>query len=512
MPNAATVQFNIKNFTPGVSTPVPGIFYIMGITKRGPVEDPGLAVSLINSWPQFERTFGGLLDSSDFPYLCKRAIERGAKLRVCRVDAVSVAAVKATAISLQNVTTPATLCNVQPKYKGANYNNITLEVEDASNGDTTNYWNLKVTHALESGLDEYYENINKFIVGTGGEAGNQTCLDELKAMSQLLDFSYVDLSAEADEPVPESKSFGAFSGGVDPSGHVNTDYSAALVTFNNVDDGLIMAIPEMDDDTLNAAGITWAAARKDLVFFAHLPNNLITAATLITERGTVASNSKYGAFYCGGIKIREIRTLQEKAMSEMGDVLGIAAYIHSTFGEWYSLAGQTKGSVQDAIGVVTNFGTPAGFADLNLLANAQINAMVQKNNIVQLSGNFSAQFANNQEKFLNVVMLVLWMKKTMKPILESYLEDPCDPITFQKIYYHLKPYLDKLSSPAYRALYKYEYYGDQFANTIDDLQINDKVDVQNGKYIINLKIWPIPSLQELVLNLMIVQGEGVYIE
>lgn len=508
MPDAAKVQFNVKNFTPGVSTPAPGIFYVIGPTKRGPVEDPTLAVSLINNWPQFERTFGGLLETSDFPYLCKRAFARGATLRVCRVDAAATPAVKATAKSIPNADgVPVNLFSVQPKYKGVDYNQFSITIAAASNGQT-NAWNMTLTHALEPTLNEFYENIPAFLATT---ADGQTCLDEVKAMSQNFDFTYLDASA-AVLLIPEAAAASAFVGGVDPAGLVPADYTGAMGTFDGVDDGLIMAVPEQDDDAINAAGITYAAGRGDIVFFAHLPNSLITAATLVTERTTVASNSKHGAFYAGGIKIREERTLQEKAMSEMGDVLGVAAYVHQNFGEWYSLAGQTKGFVQDAIGVVNNFGTPAGFADLNTLANAQINMMVQKNNIVQVSGNFSAQYENNQEKYLNVVMLVLWMKKTLKPILESYLEEPNDPITFQKIYYHLKPYLDKLASPAYRAIYKYEYYGDQEASTIDDLQVNDPVDVQNGKYKINLKIWPIPSLQELTFNLMLVQGEGVYID
>jgi len=512
MPNAANVQFNIKNFTPGVSTPQPGIFYVLGLTKRGPVEQPDLEVSLIRSWPQFERTFGGLMDTTDFPLLCKRALKRGAQLRVCNTDAASVAAVKATLQTISNAT-PEALFTCIPKYKGANYNNIIVDVQPASNGDTTSYWNLVITHDLEPELNELYENLGPFIVGTGGEANNQTCLDEVIATSKLLDFTYSDGSSGVGAVIPDETDAAVnFTGGVDASGHIAGDYSGALATFDGVDDGMIIAIPEQDDDTMNAAGITYAAARGDLVFFAHLPNSEDTSAALVTTRGAIASNSKYGGIYCGGIKLREEATLQEIEVSEMGDVLGIAAYVHSQFGEWYSLAGQSKGSVQDAIGVVNNFGTPGGFADLNALANVQVNAMVHRNSITQLSGNFSAQFANDQEKYLSVVFLVLWMKKTIKPILETYLEEPNDPITFQKIYYHLKPFLDKLASPAYRALYKYEYYGDQDANTIDDLQLNDPADVQNGKYRIDLKIWPIPSLQELTFNLMLVQGEGVYIQ
>lgn len=512
MPNAAKVQFNILNFTPGVSDPQPAIFYMMGITKRGPVEDPGLDVSLINSWAHFERIFGGLMETSDFPLLCKRALARGSRLRICRTDAVSTAAVKATGINVTNTTTPVTLFTATPKYKGANYNNITINTVAPSNGDTGNYWNMTIVHALEPKLNESYENIGKFIIGAGGEANNQTCLDEVIASSQLLDFAYADLSADADESIPIIQTWGAFSGGVDPAGHVPADYTGAMVTFNAVDDGIVMAVPEQDDDAINSAGITYAASRGDLVFFAHLPNSLITAATLITERGTVASDSKYGAFYAGGIRVREEATLQEISISEMGDVIGLAGYVYNRFGYWFSLAGQNKGSVQDAIGVVTNFGTPASFADLNLLANAQINVMTVKNSIVQLSGNFSAQFENNQEKFLSVVMLVIYLKNTLKPILETYLEEPNDPQTFNKIYHHVDPFLKRLESPALRALYKYEYHGDQFADTIDDLQINDPVEVQNGKYTIDLKIWPIPSMQELTLNLMLVQGEGVYIQ
>lgn len=508
MPNAAKVQFNVSNFTPGVSTPAPGIFYVIGITKRGPLESPTIGASLINSWPQFERTFGGLMETSDFPYLCKRALSRGARLRVCRVDAASTPAVRATARTVANGDgVPVTLFSVQPKYHGVDYNNFTIEIKAASNGQT-NAWNMELVHSVNSSLNEIYENIPAFTAST---ANDQTCLDEVKSMSANFNFTYADASA-ATLLIPAVAAAASFSGGVDPAGFVAADYSGAMSTFDGVDDGLVMAVPEQDDDAINAAGITYAASRGDIVFFAHLANSLVTSATLVSERTTVASNSKFGAFFGGGIRIREERTLAEKSMSEMGDVLGIAAHVYNSYGQWYSLAGQTKGAVQDAIGVVTNFGTPAGFNDLNALANAQINMMVQKNGIVQLSGNFSAQYENNQEKFLSVVMLVLWMKKTIKPILESYLEEPNDPITFQKIYYHLKPYLDTLTSPAYRALYKYEYYGDQDANTIDDLQVNDPVEVQNGRYKINLKIWPIPSLQELTFNLMLVQGEGVYIQ
>ena len=504
MPEAARINFNVKNFTPGVSIPLSGIYYVMGITLRGPIENPD--ETIINSWSQFEKLFGGLMETTDFPFLCKRALARGCKLRVSRVDAAATPAVKATAKTVSNTSAIVDLFTCQPKWKGVDYNNISIEVDTAGNG-STDYWKLLITHANEPELNETYDNIPKFKADV---ANVQTCLDEIKNQSRLLDFTYLDATgAVTFLPV---QALSAFTGGVDPAGVVAGDYTAAMSSFDGNDDGMIMAIPEIDDDGVNSAGATYAAARGDLVFFAHLPNSITTAAGLVTERDTIASNTKYVAFFGGGIRLRDERTLEPISVSEMGDVLGLAGFIHNTYWPWYSLAGETKGSVDDAIGVVNNFGTPGGFADLNTLANAQIQMMVKRNNVVQLAGNFSGQFENNQEKFLNVVFLVIWMKRTIKPILESYLEEPNDPILFQKIYRHLKPLLDKLESPDYRAIFKYEYYGDQDANTLDDLQVNDPVDVQNGKYTINLKVWAISSLQELTFNLMLVQGDGVYIE
>lgn len=505
MPDSAKVQFNIKNFTPGVSTPLTGIYYVLGITLRGPVENPE---DIISSWPQFQRLFGGLLETSDFPLLAKRAISRGAKLRVCRVDAAATPAVKATAKNIPNADgVPVNLFSSQPKYKGADYNKVSIQILAATNG-SSDYWDMSITHSGESELNEYYANIPAFVAGL---ANVQTCLDEVKNMSKLLDFNYLDATS-ATLLVPAVAAASAFTGGVDPAGIVAGDYTDAMSTFNNYDDGMIMAVPEIDDDGVNAAGATYAANRGDMVYFAHLPNSLTTAAGLTGERDTIASNTKHVGFFGGGIKVRDERTLQPISLSEMGDVLGIAAYVHNTYWPWYSLAGQNKGSVPDAIGVVNNFGTPGGFSDLNTLANSQINMMVKKNGVVQLAGNFSGQLVNNQEKYMNVVFLVIWMKRTIKPILESYLEEPNDTILFKKIYNHLKPLLDKLESPDYRAIFKYEYYGDQDANSLDDLQVNDKTDVQNGKYKINLKIWAISSLQELTFNLMLVQGDGVFIE
>jgi len=506
MPAPANVKFNVQNFTKGVSTPLTDIFFVEGITKRGPVSDPK---DIITSWPDFQRLFGGLLTTSDFPLLCKRALKRGSKLRVNRVThytSNATTAVKAPALNVTNDdSTPVNLFTIQPKYHGVDYNNITVKITAASNANAS-YFDIQVVHANEADLTETYTNIKNPIAST---ASNQTFLDDVKVRSQLIDFGYIDCTSVSDLH-PEVADY-AFVSGADGDAVVDADYAGVqadgngFYAFDNYDDANIIACPEISTATVNAAGAAYAAARQDLVFFAHLSNAVTTAAALVTARDSVTPKSKFSEVFAGGIKLRDETTLQEISKSEMGDVLGIAAFVHGTLGPWFSLAG-LKSRVDDAIGVVTNFGTPAKATNLTTLAQSQINVMCVKNGVVQLSGNFSGQIENDLEKFASTVFLIIYLKKALRPVFESYLEEPNDPQTWKAMYNHVKPFLDSLAGPEKRALWKYEYIDDHDANSLSDLQVNTATDVQNGKYKINLKIWPIASLQELTINIMIVQG------
>lgn len=77
--------------TPGVSTTVTalgniiannvkGKICVLGVTKRGEVGKPVLCAT----WGDFLQSFGGLRDDSDFPLMCKHALEAGSLLYVAR--------------------------------------------------------------------------------------------------------------------------------------------------------------------------------------------------------------------------------------------------------------------------------------------------------------------------------------------------------------------------------------------------------------------------------------------
>ena len=79
----SNVNFNILNEAHQPSSPVMGILFFQGETKRGPINDPSI---IITSPKQFREIYGNIDITSQFPLLCYRALEKGGMLRVNRVS------------------------------------------------------------------------------------------------------------------------------------------------------------------------------------------------------------------------------------------------------------------------------------------------------------------------------------------------------------------------------------------------------------------------------------------
>lgn len=114
--------------------------------------------------------------------------------------------------------------------------------------------------------------------------------------------------------------------------------------------------------------------------------------------------------------------------------------------------------------------------------------------------NFTSSPKSDSEKFLSIVRLNLYLKKSLRPILESYLEEPNNWTTWKKIYYQGKGILDDLIDVA---ITEYTWMGDQFANSYEDLQVNNEADVRQGKYRLVIKYKDIVPLQEVTVDIVI---------
>lgn len=212
------------------------------------------------------------------------------------------------------------------------------------------------------------------------------------------------------------------------------------------------------------------------------------------------------AYFGGGLKYyNDQGSLQN--CDVLGSVVGLGDAAASSFGPWYSFAGMNRGILADAQGpVMENLGSPSKVESLQTLAEWYCNIMVMKNTPTQglrtmLWHCFSSNPKNDSEKFLSIVRLNLYLKKNLRPILESYLEEPNTFSTWQDIYQEAK---DRVLDPLVGdAMTEYTWMGDQDASSYDDLQVNTEADVRQGKYHVVLKYKDIVPLQEVTIDIVI---------
>jgi len=83
-----------------------GITGWVGITERGKVGEP----QLVGSWLEYQTYFGGEIPESDFPFLARRCLDAGGKLKIVRVahftnigDKTTIVGTKATLVKNQAV-------------------------------------------------------------------------------------------------------------------------------------------------------------------------------------------------------------------------------------------------------------------------------------------------------------------------------------------------------------------------------------------------------------------------
>lgn len=394
-----------------------------------------------------------------------------------------------------------TLFSLVPKYAGEDYNNFTITISAASNGQP-GYFNLTISHNIES-ITENYQNL---IIESNNTAANSTFLDAVVQGSDFFDVVYEDLSQLVGQLQPLPGAY-PLMGGTDGGALEVADFigdsasKTGFYAFDDYEDAYQIGVFNSDEDQVHTAGSAYCANRKDLIYFLALDTDLVTKQSMKTKRDSLSINTQFTYIVGPGLKVTDPITSQVKVVSPIAQAMALASNSELNFGPWYSFSGMNRGLTYNVLGLTNNFGSPASYADLDDLAQSQINMFVSKNGVLMLSGNFSAQYKNTQQKFINIVRLVMFIKKSLRPTLEGFLEEPNDIPTWKRMYYTVKPFLDSLVTN--RALYDYNWQGDQDASSLDDLVINDPTDVGNGKYQVRLAIKAIPSIQEITIDIIL---------
>lgn len=407
------------------------------------------------------------------------------------------------------------LFQLTPIGPGAGYNSMVYAIEPPSNG-AVGYFNLRVYLQTESASSEVYDNLK--IEGKLPISGLHF-LDGLNKSSYLVKGTYLNLASISNAIVPQY-GYRVLSGGTDGSATNDADYvgdSAAkngFYAFDPIDDAYIISAPAKSSDAIHIAGFSYAANRQDVFYEAHLSNSYTTETALVAAKAALNVDTTYGEFCAGGVSVLDPITSLPRSIPETADI--IAGWARSFNNGTYhkSVANSNRGSLYNVLGIVNNFGSRGNTKGLNLLANNQINVVIARDSKLMRWGNFTAQLATSKRSFSNIRMWLLYLKKSLGPLVESYLEEDCLPVTWKKMYMKIEPFMDDEASKGAVTGPEgdgWKYQGDQFAKNLDSLVVNNKADVALGKYKARLFVSPTPALRDIEI-IITIMGSNISFE
>lgn len=405
--------------------------------------------------------------------------------------------------------TPSTsLFQLVSKFPGEDYNNMVATISNATNNNS-DYFNLTLSFSNDDQVTEVYENL---YIDNHPDVASSDYLQKLELNSYLASVVYSDLSALGGQLRPTNGTY-LFDGGTDGSAPGVEDYignssdRTGFYAWDPYDDAYAVAYPEMSPTDLSGiavAGAAYAAARKDLVYYQHLDNLSTDAATYITEKQTDNVNSPYIVYTGGGYKITDTITGAEREISELTHILGQMAYVQNNYAPWASFFGMNRGVHMGVLGVVNNFGSPASLSDLDLLASNCINMVINRNGLNMLWDDYTGENTPSPMNFACIMNLLIYMQRSLRPTLESYLGEPTDFTLLKDLYYTVRPFLEALIKG--RALASYEWKGDQFATSFDDLDVNTADDMALGKITIELEIVTVAPLKSISVKIVLTRA------
>lgn len=544
MPSTPKIDFNFINNNVEVSTPQKGVSTVLARTTKGPVLDPSV---LITSVTQFKREFGEELVPNGSKSNIEAALERGSKLRIIRVVGPG------STNGQVNTGKPCFTITVDNKVVGVKL--TTRRAGEAIGTDKT----FSVKFAVVNNTLGYE------VVNAGGQpiisgpvftfktqdANNNTSVDYLALASWIQNNPYfkvamVDLDTSGEETTPVSieaflnklaKIDGTSTaisvdikaataagtiGEVETSKPTSAQWIAALEYIKDYTDSYNVILSHLDQYLGNSEAVKVYIALRTILDeinefrgFIEIPwydsdgvtvRTLDSIVQLAQQLQTAIGHSKWISYFAGGLKYSNSFGLQQNS-DVLGTVLGLADTSATGYGYNYSFAGVNRGVVPDAGGpVVPNFGSPARFKDLETLANNYVNIFVVKDTPsfgkrTLLWHNFTSQVKNDSFRFIGNTGLILNIKKTLRTILESYIEEPNIWNTWSDIYAVVKPIIGNWVDS--HAITEPKWIGDQDASSWKDLKVNTEEEVRQGKYHVVFTFKDVVSIQQVTVDVVL---------
>ena len=477
-----------------VDSMMKGLSMVEGITERGEI---GKAI-YISSWPKFVENFGGLIDYSDFPLLCQRALARGAALWVNRV------------VHYTDVTNPAT---ATAKKASVNVGNIKFTATSAgawgndckvivkANGEL-----FDVDFYLEGVLSASYTDLN---------------LNDVASLSNS-DIVAEKVTGNEEEFVAGEYPLLAGDNGLTLLG--DSDYigdesaGTGFYVFDEVDDGsLQLSAPDTTSFNVAVAGHAYCENRGDLLYVSACPQGIKPQQAVNYRKGKGVAGDKdgspfssnYGALFYPHLKVLDILTDETKVINPIGDVLGVFAYSDNAAEEWFAAAGYRRGKVNNCLGVEYNVGARAREKEGGLLVENQINPIcVFEDAGTVVWGNETLQQVASALREIHIRRLLLVMKKGLSKSCRINIFEPNDPTLWRDTYNMLDPYLKNIKER--RGMYDYRLMCDQDAQSVDEAKINTAENIDKGEFRVQIWIKPTRVAKWIIIDLNILKTGAVF--
>ena len=547
MSNSPFVKFNLVNKNVAVTTPTSGISAIMARTTKGPQNDASI---LVNSVTKFEELYGKEIVPDGSVSNVEKALAGGSTLRIVRVQASNATKgiVGTASTDLFTFTSGNTTVGfgLQTKNKGdvigsgSSYsfkaaqvgNNVSYQVIDADGStvlDSGNLFSYMTADTVNKTSFDYLALNNFFNSNPFFEPVMVTTDDNITSIDDLISWLAESIDGTSNAITVEfngnalTSTYASVSGTIGSAGTTPalTDWKEALDAIKDYNDMYQVAASSIYQHLSSADALLFHTYAKQMadrleewVYYIEVPKDQDTKAKIVTWMGTTLSavgHSKFVAYFGGGIKYYNSNgTLKDSDV--LGSVMGRGDYSAANYGPYKSFAGMNRGILPDALGpVCPNYGSPSRYDELNELAQNYVNMIVIKDTrsagkVTMLWHGFTSQVKQDSFRFLNIVRLCLYLKKQLRPILESYIEEPNIWSSWKRIYLEGKPIMDNLAAD--NALTDWIWDGDQDATAWDQLKVNNEADCRQGKYKLQIHFKDVATMQEITVDLILDQASN----
>lgn len=501
----ARVEVGVEDISVLISTGLKGIHAFLGETERGEL---GTSV-LIGSWSEYRKHFGGFLSTSNFPVLCKRALDAGTKLRIARAASYTDPTDDATATGAVATILVDTDARVDATSRGTWGNSIKFEVK-APTSLTVGKQDIHIyVDGAAEGDNRDYEiiyDVNTILTATDVAAIN--------AGSILADFSDGWVAKDLSTVLPLANVITLVNGAdvVAPAPIDLIGDSSAVTGIHSFDDATDftrISIPSFAISAVDSALVNYAFTRKDCRAILRTPTGISgsTAVEYRNKTGAYAGdgepiNSWYGSMIFGGLKVLHPQTGAKIVTPALADVAARYTNKDNTAYEWFSAAGPKRGLLSNAGTIEYNLGTAARALEAENVDTQGINPVINDIDYgLAYWGVATLQRTDTLLKHENVADLLIFLVRAIKPLAKSSLFDPNDIKTWKEIYRKVNPLLRQVKT--LRGIHDYIYQGDQDVDKVTDAEVNSTEDIDKGKYCFNLFIQPTVALKYIGIRIAV---------